>query len=184
MAFPAKTDRSRVLAAAMAQLASDGLEKLSVRSLAASLGLAPTALYRYFPSRAELEAAIVAEVTAQVHAGLVKAAGRKSPETAIRALASAYVLFAQEQSHLYRAFLTQSLPTPESEAAHAALWGFVLSQVARVAGVKKAPQATVALWAFLHGFVELKGAGAFSGEKPLSGFIWGLNAWFKAACEQ
>ena len=62
MVFPAKTDRARILSAAMDQLARDGMEKLSLRSLAASLNLAPNALYRYFASRSQLEAAIAAEI--------------------------------------------------------------------------------------------------------------------------
>src|ERR1700733_16208712 len=75
MPFPAKTDRARILTAAMEQLASRGMEKLSLRSLAASLDLAPNALYRYFPSRSALGGALTVEITGQVHARLRKAAG-------------------------------------------------------------------------------------------------------------
>jgi AcrR family transcriptional regulator len=183
MPFPAKTDRARILAAAMEQLASRGLEKLSLRSLAASLDLAPNALYRYFPSRAALEGALIGEITEQVHAGLRKAAGHKSPEQAIRAMAKAYILFSSEQPHLYNVFL-QPCAAPEEggDLAHEALWTFVLEQVARVAGPKKAPEAAIALWALLHGFVELKRAGVFHlDNKPLTGFDWGMQAWLTAA---
>lgn len=181
MPFPAKTDRYRILAAAMEKLASDGTGKLSLRSLASSLDLAPNALYRYFPSRSRLDAAITAEITEHVHARLHKAAGRKAPEPAIRALARAYILFAHQQRHLYDAFLSPCEPTPEGEAAHTTLWNFVLERVAGISGKKRAPEAAVALWAFLHGFVELERAGVFKQGKPISGFEWGLNAWFKAA---
>ena len=182
MPFPAKTDRARILAAAMAQLASHGMEKLSLRSLAASLDLAPNALYRYFPSRLALEVALTAEITGQVHARLCKASGRKPPEQAIRALTKAYVSFSTEQPHLYNAFLQPCAETEEVEdAAHEALWAFVLEQVARVTGPKKAPEAAVALWALLHGFVELKRAGVFQRGKPSTGFDWGMQAWLKAA---
>lgn len=181
MAFPAKTDRGRILAAAMEQMASGGMEKMSLRSVAASLDLAPNALYRYFASRSELQAAITAEITEQVHAGLRKAAGRKAPEQALRALARAYVLFAREQRHLYEAFLTPCDRTGDDDVAHTALWGFVLEQVERVSGAKNAAEAAVGLWAFLHGFVELERAGVFAEGKPLSGFRWGMNAWLKAA---
>src|SRR5580693_6524322 len=105
MPFPAKTDRARILTAAMEQLARDGLEKLSLRSLAASLDLAPNALYRYFASRSQLEAAIAVEITGQIHEGLRQAAGRKAPEPAIRSLVRAYIRFAQEQKHFYEVFL-------------------------------------------------------------------------------
>ena len=105
MVFPAKTDRARILSAAMEQLARDGMEKLSLRSLAASLDLAPNALYRYFASRSQLEAAITAEIIEHVHESLRKAAGRKAPEQAIRALVRAYIRFAHEQKHFYDVFL-------------------------------------------------------------------------------
>ena len=75
MVFPAKTDRARILSAAMEQLARDGMEKLSLRSLAASLDLAPNALYRYFASRSQLEAAITAEITEHVHQGSAQSSG-------------------------------------------------------------------------------------------------------------
>jgi AcrR family transcriptional regulator len=182
MPFPAKTDRARILTAAMEQLASRGMEKLSLRSLAASLDLAPNALYRYFPSRSALEGALIEEITERVHAWLRRAAGRKSPEQAIRAIAKAYVLFSTEQPHLYNAFLHPCAePEEAKERAHEALWAFVLEQVARVAGPKKAPEAAVALWALLHGFVELKRAGVFQHDKPLTSFDWGMQAWLKAA---
>lgn len=181
MAFPAKTNRARILSAAMEQLARDGLEKLSLRSVAGSLDLAPNALYRYFASRSELEGAIAAAITEHVHEGLRKATGRKAPEQAIRALVRAYIRFAHEQRHLYEAFVRPCVETSEEEAAHLALWNFVLEQVGRVSGPKKAPDAAIALWALLHGFVGLEGAGVFERGKPVSGFDWGLQAWFRAA---
>jgi AcrR family transcriptional regulator len=181
MVFPAKTDRARILSAAMEQLARDGMEKLSLRSLAASLDLAPNALYRYFASRSQLEAAITAEITEHVHEGLRKAAGRKSPEQAIRALVRSYIRFAHDQKHFYDAFVRPCVETPAGEAAHVALWNFVLEQVGRISGPKKAPEAATALWALLHGFVGLERAGVFDRRKPASGFDWGLQAWFRAA---
>jgi AcrR family transcriptional regulator len=181
MVFPAKTDRARILAAAMEQLAREGMEKLSLRSVAASLDLAPNALYRYFASRSQLEAAIAAEITAHVHESLGKAAARKPPEQAIRALVRAYIRFAHEHKHLYEAFVRPCVETSEGEAAHVALWDFVLEQVGRVSGPKKAAEAAIALWALLHGFIGLANAGVFERDKPRSGFDWGLQAWFRAA---
>ena len=181
MAFPAKTDRARILAVAMEQLASDGMAKLSLRSLAGALDLAPNALYRYFASRSQLEAALITEIIEQVHAGLRKATSRKAPEPALRALVRAYLLFAREQHHLYEAFLTPCSQTQEGQAAHTALWDFVTGQVARVSGPEKAAEAAVGLWAFLHGFLDLQSAGVFENGKPRRGFDWAMKAWFAAA---
>jgi hypothetical protein len=62
------------------------------------------------------------------------------------------------------------------------LWNFVLEQVGRISGPKRAPEAAIALWALLHGFVGLASAGVFDKRgKPRSGFDWGLQAWFRAS---
>ena len=71
--------------------------------------------------------------------------------------------------------------TSEGDAAHVALWDFVLEQVGRVSGPKKAPEAAIALWALMHGFIGLANAGVFERDKPRNGFDWGLRAWFRAA---
>jgi hypothetical protein len=71
-------------------------------------------------------------------------------------ITTAYVLFSTEQPYLYNAFLQPCAEAEETEdPAHEALWAFVLEQVARVTGPKKAPEAAVVLWALLHGFVDI-----------------------------
>jgi AcrR family transcriptional regulator len=181
MAFPSKTDRGQILAAAMEQLEREGLQKLSLRSLASALGLATNALYRYFDDRSHLETALVARITLEMRETLVKAAGRKQPEAAIRAMARAYLKFAHERRFLYEAWIKPCAETPESQTAHESLWGFVAGQVAQITGETHAPEAATALWAFLHGFVELEAAGVFHQGKPLSSFEWGLKAWLDSA---
>jgi hypothetical protein len=55
MPYPSKTDRNSILLAAVEEISHSGIRDLSLRNLASLLGLAPTALYRYFSNRAELE---------------------------------------------------------------------------------------------------------------------------------
>jgi len=155
----------------MEQLARDGMEKLSLRSLAASRILRRTALYRYFASRSQTGSCDHAEITEHVHEGLRKAAGRKAPEQRFARWVRAYIRFAHEQKHFYDVFLRPCAETPEGEAAHTALWNFVLEQVGRISGPKKAPEAAIALWALLHGFVGLASAGVFDRGKPRSALI-------------
>ena len=48
---------------------------------------------------------------------------------------------------------------PKDDAAlHQSLWTFTVEQVKRIAGSDRAAQASVALWAFLHGAVALEAA--------------------------
>ena len=179
MPYPAKTDRQTILAAAMEQLTADGLRSISLRSLAASLALAPNALYRYFADRAQLETALAEESAHRLHALLRRAVGRKQPHAAIRSLARAYIKFAREERHLYEILMLPKLGLGEC-SAHRKLWLFVVNQVARLSGLSQAREAAIALWAFLHGMTALEAAKVFGEEKPASSFEFGLNSWLAA----
>jgi AcrR family transcriptional regulator len=180
MPYPSKTDRETILAAAVEQAARDGLDQLSLRSLASSLGLAPNALYRYFAGKAHLESAISAEAANRLHAGLAAACGKRGPEQALLHMARAYLHFAQANRSLYVIFMACRSKSTGDDQAHQQLWDFVLAQVARLCGDTKAPEASVALWAFLHGFAVLDAAGAIDAARPATGFEFGLKAWIAA----
>ena len=64
----------------MDQVAKDGIGKLAIRSVAAALGLAPNALYRYFANLPALQAALAEESRRRLHEVLHKAAGKSSPK--------------------------------------------------------------------------------------------------------
>ncbi len=181
MAFPSKTDRETILATAMEQVSRDGLDGLAIRSVAAALGLAPNALYRYFANLAALKGALADESRRRLLKALHKAAGRKAPEAAIRGIARAYLRFAREQPQVFALTLMPSDEQAEGEAVHVRMWRFVLEHVVGVYGVRKAPAAAVALWAFLHGMTALEGAGIFGERKPASSFGFGLRMWIEGA---
>jgi AcrR family transcriptional regulator len=165
----------------MDQVVKNGIGKLAIRSVAAALDLTPNALYRYFPSLAALEAALADESRIRLLEALQKAAGKKSPEEAIRSIARAYVRFAQKQPQIFALTLMPSASDGEGEPSHLQSWRFVLGQVVRIYGEKKAPEAAVALWAFLHGMTVLEAAGVFGERKPASSFEFGLQMWISAA---
>jgi AcrR family transcriptional regulator len=64
--YPSKTDRNAILSAAVEELSRAGIRDLSLRNIAATLDLAPNALYRYFSDRAALEAALADECARQL----------------------------------------------------------------------------------------------------------------------
>src|SRR6516225_6110748 len=101
MASPAKTDRASVLNAALKQVESKGVETLAIRSVAAKLGLAPNAIYRYFESLAALKAAVAEEAYLRMLETMRKAAGGKKPAEAVRAFSEAYLRFAHEQPRVF-----------------------------------------------------------------------------------
>jgi AcrR family transcriptional regulator len=180
MAYPSKTGRAAILAAAMELLGREGLRGMSLRAVATSLQLAPNALYRYFADREHLEAAVAAEVAATLHAVLFQAGRRRPPEQSIRSIARAYMRFAKEQHWLYEALLVRRPVTGEDAVAPQQLWLFVVEQVSHLSGEARAPEAAVALWAFLHGMAALQSAEMFNQKKPFRSLEFGLNAWMEA----
>ena len=180
MPYPSKTDRQTILSAAVKQLAQVGIRDLSLRNLAASLNLAPNAIYRYFSDRSALEAALAGEAARQMELALRRAAAGREPVTAIREMSSAYIRFAKDNRHLYDVMMSPHV-TKHDATQHQSLWTFTVEEVQRIAGSDRAAQASVALWAFLHGAVALDAAEVFGESKPASGLGFGLDAWFMAA---
>ena len=180
MPFPSKTDRNAILAAALDELSSDGIRNLSLRKIAATLGLAPNALYRYFSDRAALEAALAGECARRLEIVLRKATRGADATKSIRRMADAYLHFAKDNRNLYEVFM--SFHTPDHAGSpRQSLWSFTVEQVQRITGETLAGEAAVALWALLHGAATLEAGQVHGQNKPAIGFEFGLNAWLLLA---
>jgi AcrR family transcriptional regulator len=179
MPYPSKTDRQTILSAAVKGLEHRGIRDLSLRNLAASLDLAPNAIYRYFSDRSALEDALANEAARQLELALRKAAGGCEPVTAVRKMSSAYIKFARDNRHLYEVMMSPHAPEHDATFLQS-LWTFTVEQVQRIAGSERAAQASVALWAFLHGAAVLEAAQVLGERKPASGLEFGLDAWLMA----
>jgi AcrR family transcriptional regulator len=180
MAYPAKTDRARILTAALQQVESEGVENLAIRCVAAKLGLAPNALYRYFDSLAALEAAVAEEARLEMLELMQKAAGRKGPGETIRAISEAYLRFAHERPRVFALFLKTSGADSQSPQC-ARNTEFFLEQVTRVYGEERAGEASHVLWAFLHGLAVLREAGVLTGKHLQTSLKFGLQTWIDGA---
>ena len=177
MPYPAKTNAGTILQAAIEYLEQYGEAALSMRELASRLGLTPRALYRYYPDRAALEAAIAEEGFRRLHADLVAAVGKHLGKDALRVSAVAYLAFAQAHPAWYALLMRFHVQTPELLDAGHQVWVFVVELVEDVVEAEKATSAAVALWAFLHGFTQLEHAAMLSEQKPRNGFQVGLEAF-------
>ncbi len=177
MPYPAKTNAQTILAAAIEHLEQYGEETLSMRELASTLGLSPRALYRYYPDRAALEAAIAEEGFHRLRSVLTSAVGMHRGKDALRAGATAYLAFAQAHPALYNLLMSAHEPTPGLLQAEQDLWGLVVRLVEQTVEQVSAESAAVALWSFLHGFVQLERAAILGEQKPRSGFQVGLEAF-------
>lgn len=178
MAYPAKTDRESILAVALEQVESEGLESLAIRSVAAKLGLAPNALYRYFENLSALELAVAEAIRLQMLEVLQKVVGRKRPTESIRALSEAYLRFARERPRAFALYLKNSdSQTPQC----AKNTEFFVEQVTRLYGAERARMASHALWAQIHGLAVLLGAGVLPWEEAHDRLKFGLKVWIDAA---
>ena len=184
MTRPTKTDRAAILAAAMKLVETEGAGKLAIRSVAATLALAPNALYHYFDNLAALQGALADESRRLLLRKMEKAAGRKGPAEAIHAIAQAYIRFAREHTEIFSLTLKPSNDDRYESAAHLRSWEFVVGQVGRLYGEERAPEAALVLWAFLHGMTVLQKAGVFGKLKPESSFKVGLQMWIGAAADE
>jgi AcrR family transcriptional regulator len=180
MPFPSKTDRNAILSEALQELSRGGIRNLSLRNIAATLGLAPNARYRYFSDRPALEAALADECARRLEMALRKAAHGPDAAKTIRRMAGAYLHFTRENRNLYEVFM--SFQTPDHAGSpRQSLWNFTVEQVQRMTGATHVRQAAVALWALLHGAATLEAGQVHGKNKPASGFEFGLNAWLLLA---
>jgi AcrR family transcriptional regulator len=102
------------------QLAQGGIEALSLKSIAAELGLTGPAMYRYFASRSELLTEVILGAYGDVAAALSAAAqateGGMAAERLL-AVALAYRRWALEQPHLFRLLYVAPVPGYDANAA-------------------------------------------------------------------
>ena len=175
MSYPKKISRETILASALAYIEAQGLAALSMRHLAADLGVTPNALYRYFASKADLAFAMADEGGKLLLADLEAAAqGQTAPE-AIRAVARAYIRFARRYPQLYAVKMQHSGGGDHKPGSHDAVWGFVMGLAASLPTPWDPKELAMSLWAFLHGMVELDRAQLLEGRQPEAAIEVGLD---------
>ncbi|MEV0716378.1 WHG domain-containing protein [Asanoa sp. NPDC050611] len=144
--------RDQILDVALELLERDGVESLTMRSIAEAVGMRAPSLYKHVPDKRSLEAGLIARGLAAQAGVFERAARKRSP---LAALAQAYRGWAREHPHLYRLMTDGPLPRdllpPGVEAAAAAPLLAVTGNVGRAR----------ALWGLAHGLVSLELAGRF-----------------------
>ncbi|WP_407542594.1 TetR/AcrR family transcriptional regulator (plasmid) [Deinococcus radiomollis] len=170
MPYPAKTSAEEILAAAVELLEREGQGGLSLRALAAELHLSPNALYRYYPSREALLAAVAVQGAQWLLTDLQTATG------ALPQLAHIYLKFAQERPALYDLYMTCDSLSAAQRQIYDEHWELVVGALAPLAGAHSR-EAAITLWAYLHGLVGLERSGVYdvSAEKPRNTTDFGLG---------
>ena len=140
-------------------LATEGREGLTMRRLAEELGIKAPSLYKHFPNKQAVEAALIDRGFLLWGTTAREALDRTGDPLAN--LASAYRSVATDQPDLYRLMtdgaLDRSLLTPGIEAWSGAPLGEHFQD----------PEAARAFWGFLHGMAKLEIDGRFPPEAEL-----------------
>jgi AcrR family transcriptional regulator len=111
--------RDRLIDAAERLFAERGLEAVTMRELAAAVGVSPMTPYRYFPDKDAILAAVRARAFDQ-HADALEAAfeaGGTDPATAASAVGRAYVDFALAHPEAYKLMFDVRQPGEEAYPA-------------------------------------------------------------------
>jgi AcrR family transcriptional regulator len=176
MAYTKLLSASDILKTAIRMLEEDGTEGISLRAVAAALGVKAPSLYRYFPQKEALELAVADEVMRAMTAELQRTAALKDPESRFRRTAEAYLRFARERFELYRFIMDRVTETHGSDVAKG-LWNLLLDAASEVSGQTDDTAAAVATWSFLHGYAVLEHSGAFGASGPKGALERGLTAF-------
>lgn len=162
--------KQRILSAARECFRAGGVDGVSMRRVARRVGVSATAIYRYYRDKDELLEAVTEEGFARFEEYLRRAAGA-TPLERLRSIVLAYVDFAIDHPNHYDFIFvaaranTRQFPRDFDER-RSVTFELVREQVAE--GMEcgqlapdDAPEATLTIWATLHGFAALYLAGRF-----------------------
>jgi AcrR family transcriptional regulator len=162
--------RAALIAAAREVLETTPPEAITLKSLAARLGVSQPAPYRHFSSRDALLAAVAADGFERFRAQLTEAEQRAADGEKFEAGCLAYVKFGRANRGVYRLmFASNLLKTAGDEAlehAAAAAFDLLLAGVSHFVPAEHAYATAVWVWSTLHGLVMLEAEGLLSGPRP------------------
>jgi AcrR family transcriptional regulator len=159
--------RARTCAAAEGLFAAHGLDGVSMRSIAESLGCSQTALYRYFSDKEEILAAVRTSAFLRFAAALEAAQTGQDAREDARAIGKAYLQFAQDEPDAYSLMFDLRQPDPsrypELVAAirrtKACAAPYVRTMIAEGIISGDAEELGHFFWAAAHGLVSLHAKG-------------------------
>lgn len=150
--------REQVLDAALDLIEREGEGALTMRALAAAVGIRAPSLYRHFPDKAALEAALAAR-------GLELLRARAPADGDLLAQLRAYRAFARDHPALYRLLTDRPL---RRDLLPAGLEDAAAAPLVRATGSRVRARAA---WALVHGLVALEQAGRFPDDADLDAVL-------------
>jgi AcrR family transcriptional regulator len=159
--------RQALVAEALALIADEALESVSLREVARRAGVSHAAVYRHFPDRAGLIAAVGTEGMWELAAALEeveRASEGESPAERLVELGASYVMFAQRQPAHFRAMFAREVAGKSEHPALRAASDAAASTLTRLveAAVRSgeipaddAREVALAIWSLVHGIASL-----------------------------
>lgn len=173
--MPESPGRERILAAARDLFLERGAGGVTMRGLAARIGVTPMALYRHFDNRDDLLAAIVAHGHATFLRYLNRALAEPTAAARLFAAGDQYLAFALDHPRSYAIMFmehAESGASPRRSQAweDAATFRFLVDRIRDCAAdgalrVDDAEDAALTVWAHVHGLVSLFLAGKLPVER-------------------
>lgn len=172
----ARVPAGSVVDAAIKVIDADGFEALSLATVAATLGVRPSALYNHVQSLDDLRGKVAVTATDRLTSAISTAAMGVAGVGALRAVADAYRTFAQNHPGQYSALLRSSPGSGELAAANDRLHD-VFTRVYQAAGLDPASADLAARRArqMVHGYVTLEHSGASGSETMFEHLIEGFR---------
>jgi AcrR family transcriptional regulator len=172
-----RTSLKAIVAAGRSIIEADGLDGLTMQSVADAVGVRAPSLYKHVSNRGQLIRLIAEDVAGELAETLDAAAVTDDPQCDLRALADAFRTFAHARPAAY-GLLFAPLPDawrPGSDRLAAAS-AAVLRTSAALAGEARALEAARTVVAWAHGFISMELAGAFRlGGEVESAYSFGMD---------
>ncbi len=168
--MPRLATKARILAEAQDVVAEHGAAAVTMRGVAARVGVTPMALYRHFAGRDALLAAIVEEAQATFFQHLQRSMAEPTAERRFFASGEQYLAFALAHPRGYAVLFMDPGPIAPGQTPREAVWEdaatfrFLVDRLRDCAAegvlrIDDAEDAALTVWAHVHGLVSLFLAG-------------------------
>jgi len=156
--------RQALVEAALELLERDGLARITLRGVAAHVGVSHAAPYAHFRDKDALLAAVAAEGFRRLQARLQESRAGAGPSgPSLARMGTAYVRFARAHPTLYASMFGRTPgptgPCAELDDAARSAWNELRTVIAGIFAEPEVHAATVTAWALVHGLASLLNEG-------------------------
>jgi len=162
MPTPARTSLEQIVNAGRDIVEADGIDGVTMQSIAAAVGVKPPSLYKRIRSRNDLLRLVANDAAAELTRDLDAAVAGEDPRHDLAALARTFRRFARDNRGAYSLIFA---PLPDDARADPE-WSIkasapVIAATERLAGTTDALEAARTVVAWANGFISMELAGAF-----------------------